>query len=163
MKKRAVVPAVVFLVGSVWAGPSHGFTKTTTLDVELTIASSCEVSTPSPATMTFPTITETTTGTVNQTGTVEFTITCENGTAWTVTDDKGGVSQGAGGMTDISSTLDHTVEPVSISYAAHYAPNSGTGTGAAQTVDITAEVGESDYAGNPSGLYRDTIVFSVDY
>lgn len=161
MRKLALVISVMVLGSAGWASESFGFTKTTTLDVEVMISSSCTVSAPS-AWLGFPDIDDTTTGTVNASQTVTFAINCSNTVPWAVTDDKSGVPAGA--VTDIASALVDVITPGNtVNYAAHYTPNSGTGTGADQLISITGEILQTDYTGKPSGTYQDQIVFIVTY
>jgi len=80
------------------------------------------------------------------------TVTCTNGTAYTITSNDG--ANASGTQKRLASGSNYI--PYSITL-----PPSASGTGAAQSVTITGAIAASAYATSPAGTYADTVVLTV--
>ncbi|MEA3017428.1 MAG: hypothetical protein QOI38_2150 [Sphingomonadales bacterium] len=141
-------------------------TQTTTMGVSATVTANCTVSTTAIA---FGSVNTLSGSNVDANGTVS--VTCTNGSAWTLSADAGGGSgatMATRRMTAGGNTLNYTIH-TSAGHGtiwgdgtATTATIGNTGTGAAQTVTVYGRV-FSGQTGVPAGSYSDTVNVTVTY
>lgn len=141
MKKilaTAMAVAVMAAAGSAFAANSA------IINVSATVTGTCMLA--GPGTINFGALDPTNPIAVSA-ASAGITVTCTNGTAYTLTD------ASANGYTLVSGANNF---PYSVSYI-----NAGVGTGAPVAVAITGDIAANAYATAPAGAYTDTITLSV--
>ena len=88
------------------------------------------------------------TGTGDVTSTVSISLTCTNGSGWTLNDVSGNQTMSDGG----SNTLAYSIDGYSLT---------GLGTGNIQTFDITGRIADTAYGGAVAASYTDTLTISI--
>jgi spore coat protein U-like protein len=179
MKKLAIIGAILTaLPGLVGATqPAFADTSTATFQVKLTIIKGCAVSTPADINLG----SGLSAGTLNSsgaTGTTNFTVTCTNGTGYTIgfsgindgadttTHNMKGVASGLSipyQLTDTTTGASNT-KPLSAISAATPSVISDKGTGSAQPKTIQAAViAKSIPGGAGPDAYSDTVTLTLSY
>lgn len=146
MKTMKLAALALALTGIFAAGNALAASQDATVNVSATVQATCKVN--SGGSLDFGTLDP-----VNDTGTTSATatnpsITCTNGTGFTVGDNSAAYKLTSGSN--------------SFGYSMTF-PASGTGTGAAQDLAITGSVAATAYASAPAGSYTDTVTLTVNY
>jgi spore coat protein U-like protein len=146
--------------------PALAGTQTTTMSVSATVTANCTVSaTP----IAFGSVNTLSGSNVDANGTV--TVSCTNGSPWTLSANAGGGSgatMAVRRMTAGANTLNYTIHTTAGhgtvwgDGTASTATLGNTGTGAAQTVTVYGRV-FSGQTGVPAGSYSDTVNVTVTY
>lgn len=143
--KKIVVLAMAMVVGMSGAAMAAG---TNTVAVSGTVLGTCTIT---GGTAAFGNLDPAGAGVVNATVS-DPQVTCTNGAPFAITDDKG--VNGGGTVYKMAKGTD--LITYSLSYAA-----SGTGTGGAVNIGLTASVAQVDYQNKPAGNYIDTVTLTV--
>jgi spore coat protein U-like protein len=157
MKKIYVVLAAVTLV-IVMAGAAVASTSNVTVATSATVAEVCVVN--APGAIAFGTVD------TDSAGAIAGTITapdfaCTALTAVAVSDDDGANETGVDAMrmTDGANFISYTIAYDSTLAGAGIAVNIGDGTG----LNLTASIPAGALAAAPTGVYGDTIIFTISY
>jgi spore coat protein U-like protein len=143
----AVVAALVLMAGNAWA-----LTATNNVPVSATVVATCA----------FTTVGDISFGTIASVGqaavVTQPAITCTSGTNYTITDDDGLWESGA----NLNNLEEDGAGATLIPYTITYSAGPIAGTGAAQNMDVTANI-TGDQRFTTVGTYSDTIQFTVTY
>ncbi len=168
--KRIIIPALV--AGSYFvAGGAHAGQTTTTMGVNMTVASSC---TTSATAISFGTQTIIDmSGTLNETTPGVITVTCTNGEDYAIELGVGAgsgatfasrkMTGGPGGTATINYTLYTSSARTTVwgDGTASTGTVTGTGTGDPQNINVHAQVPQQNNVG--VGSYTDTVTVTVNY
>ena len=168
--KRILIPAMA--AGSFFAaGAAQAGTASTTMGVNMTVASSCTVSATAVDFGTQTIIDMS--GTLNETTPGVLTVTCTNGEDYSIELSAGGgagatfatrkMTGGPGGTATINYTLYTSSGRTTVwgDGTASSGTVSGTGTGDPQTINVHAQVPQQNNVG--VGSYTDTVTVTVNY
>jgi len=147
-------------------------TSTANLTVQITITASCTINA---ATLNFGSVAGTTLATTLQSGSTTVSVTCTNGSPYSIAMDNGANASGsqrrmanAGNFisynlyTDAAHTNPWTTATSSTTCTTTNGCFLGTGNGSAQTVNIYGNVPATGTAPN-TGTYTDTVVMTITY
>jgi spore coat protein U-like protein len=145
MKKMQLIvtaAALLLMAGTAMAAGN------TTLDVSATVQASCSIG--GPGTLSFGVLDPilAPAATANSAG---ITITCTNGTGYTVTP-----ASAQGGVMKASLTADTFAYSLVLPGG-----GTGTGTGAAVPFTVTGNIAAGAYSGKPADLYSDVVTLSI--
>jgi spore coat protein U-like protein len=129
------------------SGAAFAASKSATVAVDATVLAACSVTN---GTLAFGSIDPTTAPAVGPTPSTGLTVTCTNGSAYTITY----ASTNASKLSNGTDSFNYTYTPVT---------NGGTGTGTAQDIVINGSIAAGAYSTMPAGTYTDTITATFNY
>ncbi|WP_128971318.1 Csu type fimbrial protein [Bradyrhizobium tropiciagri] len=168
---RAAVVLFVALASGCQSSAQAG-TSTANLTVQITITASCTINA---ATLNFGSVSGTTLATTLQSSSTTVSVTCTNGSPYSIAMDNGANPSGsqrrmanAGNFisynlfTDAAHTNPWTTATSSTTCTTTNGCFLGTGNGSAQTINIYGDVPATGTAPN-TGTYTDTVVMTITY
>lgn len=140
MKKILVLAAAIALVSSTAFAAGNA-----TLTVSAAVQGTCSIT---GGTLNFGALDSTApTAAIGPIGATGITVTCNNGTIYTVTDDSGVANPLSNGVNTIDFTLTHA--------------GGGTATGGVDAYAITGDIAAGSYDGVTAGVYTTNVTLSV--
>lgn len=155
--KRLTVLALALAMAAM-AGTATAASVSDTVPVTAVIVGSCSINTAG-ASIDFGSLDPVAAPAVSAT-VVQPTITCTNAMPYTISDDKG-LNEAVPGVAPLR-LVDSITGLVFIDYTIGYTA-AKVGSGGAQAMDITADIGAGAYAGYGADSYDDTITFTVTW
>ncbi|MGY3489797.1 spore coat protein U-like protein [Bradyrhizobium sp. USDA 4011] len=162
----------LFAVASGYQTSAQAGTSTANLTVQITITAACTINA---ATLNFGSVSGTTLATTLQSGSTTVSVTCTNGSPYSIAMDNGANVSGsqrrmanAGNFinydlyTDAAHTNPWTTATSSTTCTTTNGCFLGTGDGSAQTINIFGTVPATGIAPN-TGTYTDTVVMTITY
>lgn len=166
IKRDAGLVALTALAALAFPGAAHAGSQQTTMGVSATVTANCTISAGSVA---FGNINPMQATNWDATGTL--TVSCTNGSAWSISADAGstaGATMTSRRMTSGANTLNYALYTTSARNVVWgdgtgtTAVVSGTGTGGSQSVTIYGRI-PSGQTSAPTGPYADTVNITITY
>lgn len=147
MKRISLIATFACLAGLFFAGSALA-SGTANLNVTANVTATCAIT---GGTLAFGALDPTNPVAVNATSS-GVSVTCTNGSAYTITDN---LTSGSGTLSGTGTNT--TTIPYSISYTA-----TGTGTGSSQPIAISGTIAANTYSTAPADSYSNTVTLTVN-